>query len=80
MWDEQSLENRWIPLSTAGPETHQRVQVSVGGGVVWATWLANVQVFVDDDNQVLSGITHWRNGPSQTDGLLAPADIGQLPD
>lgn len=80
-WENQAFENQWIPLSTAMPQDGQRVQVFYHINCVWATWSAEMRAFVVGPNSVvLAGVTHWRKGPAQTDGLLASGDNGQLSD
>ena len=79
-WQNQTLANEWIPLTDSTPDAWQRVQVWFLFAFKWATWNPVIRVFVSDDGHILHGVTHWRKGPAQTDGLLASGDNNALSD
>ena len=74
-WQNHTLSNEWTPLATATPDPWQRVQVWFHPASVWASWNPVIRAFISDDGHVLHGVTHWRKGPAQTDGLLAAGDV-----
>lgn len=72
-WSKHTWRNEWNPIESSRPQVGQRVEVWVFIDSIPAVYCADGR-FRTQDGREIANITHWRNGPAQTDGLLAPGE------